>query len=153
MVLSILLLCPSFFLPLFFHQKNSINKPQNFTSTQTHINPSPFLAFVDRSKQTWSLNQSLQTRFSSVRSKSSFSLSWRWQALNPSFHGSSNSSFDVGFGLIWFIQIGFPLDFVLGYFEFDLWWVFKFVWVNFFYFFFLPFFYGLKREREGKRMI
>ena len=46
-----LFLYPSFFLlPPLLSLKNSINKPPNFTSTQTHINPSQFSTSVDKSK-------------------------------------------------------------------------------------------------------
>ena len=44
--------------PLLSH-KNSINKPPNFTSTQTHINPSLFSAFVEKSKANLTLEPTI----------------------------------------------------------------------------------------------
>ena len=99
--LSLLVIFSSYS-PLLSH-KNSINKPPNFTSTQTHINPSLFSAFVEKSKANLTLEPTI---IDLILGPLRYGLNLHFLS-----HGSGNESVVLGFGLIWVFQMGF----LLGY--------------------------------------
>ena len=89
--------------------ENSINKPKNFTSTQTHVNLSPFgLDLVMAARQTQWRQQgkcSDNSNIDPVAATAANLTDFHWV-----FH----------VGLCWIFHMGFPLDLVFIDFGLDL---------------------------------
>ena len=96
--------------------KNSINKPKNFTSTQTHVNLIPFgLDLAMATRQMRRRQQGIcggNSKVDLAAAKTADLTNFHWV-----FH----------VGLCWIFHMGFPLDLVFIDFGLDLEWVFRWV--------------------------